>query len=86
MLFQKPWMKANGFTEADVQKGSPGKIFGRSFVLTLVMAANLAAFLAMPDTSLTWGATAGALTGLGWWRRGSPWSLCSSGGRWGTCW
>ena len=66
LLFQKAWMAANGFSEADVQKGSPAKIFGWSFVLTLLMAANLAAFLARPDTTLAWGATAGALTGLGW--------------------
>jgi len=66
LLFQKAWMAANGFSEADVQKGSPAKIFGWSFVLTVLMAANLAAFLAKPDTTLAWGAAAGALTGLGW--------------------
>ena len=66
LLFQKAWLAANGFSEADVQKGSPAKIFGWSFVLTLIMAANLAAFLGRPDTTLAWGATAGALTGAGW--------------------
>jgi hypothetical protein len=66
LLFNKTWMAANGFSEADVQKGSPGKIYGGAFVLTLVMAANLAAFLGRPDTTLAWGATAGALTGAGW--------------------
>ena len=66
LLFTKAWMAANGFSEADVQKGSPGKIYGGAFVLTLVMAANLAAFLGRPDTTLAWGATAGALTGAGW--------------------
>jgi hypothetical protein len=65
LLFHKPWLAANGFGEADVQKGSPAKIFGVSFLLTLVMAANLAAFLGRPDTTLAWGATAGALTGAG---------------------
>jgi hypothetical protein len=66
VLFQKPWLAANGFSEADAQKGSPAKIFGWSFVLTLIMAGNLAAFLADAKTTLAWGATAGALTGFGW--------------------
>lgn len=66
LLFNKAWMAANGFSEADAQKGNPAKIFGWSFVLTLVMAINLAAFLAGPDTTLAWGTAAGALTGLGW--------------------
>ncbi|MGH9321407.1 MAG: DUF1761 domain-containing protein [Vicinamibacteria bacterium] len=66
LLFQRPWMKANGLSEADLQKGGTGKIFGLSFVFALVMAFNLAAFLAGPDTTLAWGATAGALAGFGW--------------------
>lgn len=63
-LFYKPWLRANGFSEADVQKGNPGVIFGLTFVFALIMAANLAAFLAAPDTTLAWGATAGALTAV----------------------
>jgi hypothetical protein len=65
-MFQRGWMSANGFTEADLNKGSAAKIFGIAFVFALLMAANLAAFLAAPDTTTAWGATAGALTGLGW--------------------
>ena len=65
LLFQKPWMAVNKLTEADL-KGGEAKIFGISFVLCLVMAANLAAFLAGPDTTTAWGATAGALAGVGW--------------------
>ena len=38
-------MKENDLSEEDVQKGSKGKIFGWSFILTLIMAANLAMFL-----------------------------------------
>jgi hypothetical protein len=30
------------------------------------MALNLAAFLSGPDTTVAWGATAGALAGVGW--------------------
>jgi hypothetical protein len=65
LLFHRMWMKANGFKETDV-KGGEGKIFGLAFLFSLLMAANLAAFLAGPDTNLAWGATAGLLAGLGW--------------------
>jgi hypothetical protein len=64
LLFYKPWLRANGFSEADVQKGSPAVIFGLAFVFSVIMAANLAAFLATPDTTLVWGATAGGLTAI----------------------
>jgi hypothetical protein len=65
-LFQRAWMSANGLTDADLAKGSAARIFGIAFVLALVMAFNLAAFLSGPGTATAWGATAGALTGLGW--------------------
>jgi hypothetical protein len=65
-LFYKPWMQANGFTEEDLKKGSPAVIFGLSFVFCLVMAANLAAFLADPKTTVAWAVTAGVLAGFGW--------------------
>jgi hypothetical protein len=64
LLFYKPWMKANGFGDNDV-KGGEGKIFGFAFLLSLVMAANLAAFLEEPDTTVAWDATAELLAGLG---------------------
>ncbi|MEK6281309.1 MAG: DUF1761 domain-containing protein [Acidobacteriota bacterium] len=66
MLFGKPWMRANNFTEADLQTFSKARMFGWSIVFSLVMALNLAMFLAGPATNATWGMTAGALTGLGW--------------------
>jgi hypothetical protein len=66
LLFHRAWARANGFTEADLAKGGTGKIFGIAFALALVMSFNLAAFLGSPDTTAAWGATAGALTGLGW--------------------
>jgi hypothetical protein len=37
-----------------------------SFVLSLVMALNLAMFLNDSKTNLAWGATAGFLAGFGW--------------------
>jgi hypothetical protein len=41
-------------------------MFGWSFVFSVVMALNLAMFLAGPTTNSTWGMTAGALAGFGW--------------------
>ena len=66
LLFQRAWMRANGFTEEKLKEGSMAKIFGVSFVLTVVMAFNLAMFLAGPDTTVAWGVTAGVLAGGGW--------------------
>ncbi|HLV87269.1 MAG TPA: DUF1761 domain-containing protein [Candidatus Sulfotelmatobacter sp.] len=65
-LFGRAWMSANNLSDADLAKGNPGKIFGLSFLLSLLMAANLAAFLAEPKTTASWGATAGFLAGFGW--------------------
>lgn len=66
LLFGKAWMRANNFTDADVQSFSKARMFGWSLVFSLVMAINLAMFLGGPGTNSTWGMTAGALTGLGW--------------------
>ena len=66
LLFQQSWMSANSLSMADLKKGGEARIFGGAFVLSLIMAFNLAAFLAGPDTTVAWGATAGALAGVGW--------------------
>jgi Protein of unknown function (DUF1761) len=63
-VFSAPWMKANGFQTAPA--GNPAKIFGISFLFSLVMAFNLAKFLDAPGTTAMWGATAGFLAGFGW--------------------
>jgi hypothetical protein len=59
------WKKANGF-EGEPRPGNPVKIFGISFLFSLVMAFNLAKFLDSPSTTAVWGATAGFLAGFGW--------------------
>ena len=64
MLFQRAWMKANNLTEADLATGGTGRIFSLAFLFALVMALNLAMFLEEPGTTVTWGATAGALTAI----------------------
>lgn len=66
LLFGKAWMRANSFTDADLQTFSKARMFGWSFFFALVMALNLAMFLAGPTTNVTWGMAAGGLAGLGW--------------------
>lgn len=70
-LFGNAWMRENNFTVDTVKQGNKAKIFGWSFVLSLIMAANLAMFLADPagencgpKTDIVWGLTAGLLAGL----------------------
>jgi hypothetical protein len=66
LLFGKAWMRANGFSEADLQTFSKARMFGWSILFSLVMAINLAMFLSGPATSVTWGTAAGWLAGFGW--------------------
>jgi hypothetical protein len=64
-MFSAPWMKANGFQDKP-PTANTAKIFGISFLFSLVMAFNLAKFLDSPTTTAAWGATAGLLAGFGW--------------------
>jgi Protein of unknown function (DUF1761) len=66
LVFGKLWMKANGFSAQDLEKGSPAVIFGVSFVLCLVMAGNLAAFLGDPSVTMGFAVAASVAAGLGW--------------------
>jgi hypothetical protein len=63
LLFARPWMRAAGLSEEEAKSGSPAKIFGGAFLLAVLMAANLAAFLGK-DPSVGWGAAAGALAAV----------------------
>jgi hypothetical protein len=63
-LFCAAWKRANGFTADHPAAGA--KVYLISFVLSLVMAFNLAMFLNDAKTTLAWGATAGFLAGFGW--------------------
>lgn len=65
VLFHNAWMSTNRFTDRDLEGGA-ARIFGVAFILAIVMAVNLAMFLAGPETTASWGAAAGALTGAGW--------------------
>ena len=63
-LFGKAWMKENNFSEDDL-KGGMGKIFGTAFVLEVIMAFNLAAFIGA-EGNFTFGLFAGFAAGFGW--------------------
>ena len=65
-LFGRAWMTVNNLDNEQLAKSNMAKIFGLAFVFAVIMAANLAAFLAEPKTTATWGATAGFLAGFGW--------------------
>ena len=58
-------MKETGLTEEKLKQANMVKIFGLSFLLTLIIYFNLAAFLGR-DAGFVWGMTAGALAGIGW--------------------
>ncbi len=64
ILFARAWMRETGLTEEQL-KGKMGTVFGGAFVLSLVVAMNLAFFLGK-DAGVAWGAGAGALAGIGW--------------------
>lgn len=78
-LFGKAWMKDSNVTEEDIKKGNKGKIFGFTAIFSLLMAVNLAMFLADTPaectgncariTDVSWGATAGFLAGI--------WTFCA---------
>ena len=65
-LFARPWQRAAGLTDAQLQAGNPLLIFGIAFVLSMLMAVNLAFFLAGPATTLGFALAASLAAGLGW--------------------
>jgi hypothetical protein len=64
LLFGNVWLADSKLTNDDVKQGNKAKIFGFTAVFALIMAANLAIFLADSKTDVTWGATAGFLAGI----------------------
>ncbi|RFZ94741.1 DUF1761 domain-containing protein [Mucilaginibacter conchicola] len=63
-VFGNAWMADSGLTADEIEKGSKGKIFGFTAFFSLLMAVNLAMFLADAKTDVSWGATAGFLAGI----------------------
>lgn len=64
LLFVHAWVREAGVTEDQLSRNVARTYLG-AFVLSLVVALNLAFFLGT-DASLGWGAGAGALAGVGW--------------------
>ena len=64
LLFAKPWMKATNLTAEDLKKGNAALTYTVVFVLALVISYNLAFFLGNPETTASWGLTAGFLAGV----------------------
>ncbi len=68
-LFGNAWMADSNLNEEQIKQGNKGKIFGFTAIFSLLMAVNLAMFLADAKTDLAWGATAGFLAGI--------WTFCA---------
>ncbi|MBI5257576.1 MAG: DUF1761 domain-containing protein [Burkholderiales bacterium] len=65
ILFARRWQQAAGLSDEQLKRGGMGRIFGLAYLCSLVMAANLAAFLG-PNASVGFGLAAGAAAGIGW--------------------
>ncbi|RYD90319.1 MAG: DUF1761 domain-containing protein [Sphingobacteriales bacterium] len=63
-VFGKAWMADNGLTTDEIARGNKARIFGFTAFFSLLMAVNLAMFLADAKTDVSWGATAGFLAGV----------------------
>ena len=68
-LFGNAWTTDSNLTEEQIKQGNKGKIFGFTAVFSLLMAVNLAMFLAEAKTDVAWGAEAGFLAGI--------WTFCA---------
>jgi hypothetical protein len=65
LLFQKRWMKENGFTEESLKDSNMLKIFGLSFLLMVFAAFILALFIGA-GRGMMFGTMAGFHAGIGW--------------------
>jgi hypothetical protein len=65
LMFANAWMKELGFTKEGMSNSNMVRIFSIAFLLMLIIAFNLAAFIG-PESDWKFGMTAGALAGIGW--------------------
>jgi Protein of unknown function (DUF1761) len=65
LLFAKPWQQDTGLSDEQLAAASKGKIFGLSFVFSLLAAVTFSMFLG-PDPSVGFGLGAGACAGIFW--------------------
>jgi len=63
-LFGRSWMRENNITVEQIQKSNKGKVYGIAFLLTMVIAINLAMFLSAPEIHFSQGLLYGFLTGV----------------------
>ena len=63
-VFGTAWMKDSNLSQEQIEKSNMAKTFGFTALFSLISSANLAAFLAEPATTTSWGATAGFLAGI----------------------
>jgi hypothetical protein len=66
ILFGKAWQVENKFTDEQVRRVNTARIFGTSFIWSLVMAVSLAYFLSDPASDTFAGLKAGLIIGVGW--------------------
>lgn len=64
ILFARAWMREAGIAEEQLRE-RVAQTFAGAFLLSVVVALNLALFLGS-GASIAWGASAGALAGIGW--------------------
>ena len=63
-VFEKGWMNSNGFTKSYLEKRKMPFVFGFSFLLSFLMALNLAIFIGKEN--YMFGMIAGFMAGFGW--------------------
>lgn len=63
-LFANAWMVDSNLDPEVLKASNKGRAFGMTAVFSLIMAVNLAMFLADAKTDVSWGATAGFLAGV----------------------
>ncbi len=71
LLFSKRWQKEVDLNDEKIKQANMAKIFGTAFVFQLIIAVNLAFFLASPEIGLQQGLMYGLLTGV--------WIFCGIG-------
>jgi hypothetical protein len=65
LMFVKIWAKEAGIDLNPAKRGSMAKIFGLSFILSLISSFFLAMFIG-PDAGAAFGTLAGFMAGIGW--------------------
>lgn len=65
LLFYKAWKQENNLTDEQLKKINPAKVYGITFVLSVIISYNMAFFLGDTKTGMAWGTAAGLLTGFG---------------------